>query len=267
MCVFVVNTQASSRYGGALGCYALHHSSKERCEQQGAEGCNHWGDGGSVQQLQAYKGQVQATAAFSRDKERRRLQGCGQASVGCAVGNAGQWDVRGTGAAGWTAAEDKTIETEGALAGAGRLLSTVERLGEKAGDEMAENDLSVGDASRWAEDAAGGKFEVWGEMQVQEGQQQQTCGAGGGDDRGDANNRDGEGAVEVCVSSRAVDEDTGVPDGGVGNRGGGRLVMGADGCYCWCGERMRLMRMNSSGGAGTCNVEGCGGRVAMEELV
>ena len=34
----------------------------------------------------------------------------------------------------------------------------MERVGEEARDEMAEDDLFVGDASRWAEDVAG----VWG---------------------------------------------------------------------------------------------------------
>ena len=72
------------------------------------------------------------------------------------------------------------------------ILSIVERVGEEARDEMAEADQSVGDASRCAEDAAGGQSEVWGEMQlqVQEGQQHQACRAGGGDDRGDAKDRD-----------------------------------------------------------------------------
>ena len=43
--------------------------------------------------------------------------------------------------------------------------------------------------------------------------------------------------------------------------------MGVGECYCWCGERMRLMCASSVEGAGTCDVEGCGGWVEKEELV
>ena len=42
------------------------------------------------------------------------------------------------------------------------LLPTVERVGAETRDEVAEDDLSVGDASRWTEDAAGGQSEVRG---------------------------------------------------------------------------------------------------------
>ena len=72
------------------------------------------------------------------------------------MSNAGQWAVRGTGATRWADAEDKATGAGGTLAGEGGLLSIVERVGEEARDEMAEDGLSVGDASRWAEDAAGG---------------------------------------------------------------------------------------------------------------
>ena len=90
------------------------------------------------------------------------------------MGNAGQWAVRSVGAARWADAEDKATVAKGTLAGGGGLLSIVGRVGEEARDEMAEDDLSVGDASRWAEDAAGGQSEVRGEMQVQEEQQHQA---------------------------------------------------------------------------------------------
>ena len=184
------------------------------------------------------------------------------------MGNGGQWASRSTGAARWADAEDKATAAEGTLAGEGGLLSTVERVGEEAGDEVAEDDLSVDDASRWAEDAAGGQSEVWGEMQVQEGQQHQACRTGGGDDRGDAEDWDEEGAAEVCVSSGAAAEGAGISDGGVGIGGGGKLVVGVGECYCWCGKRMRCMCASSAPqGAGTCDVEGCGGRVEVEEMV
>ena len=59
-----------------------------------------------------------------------------------------------------------------------------------------------------------------------------------------------------------------VSDGGVVNGGGGKLVMGVGECYCWCGERMRLMCVSSAPqGAGTCDVEGCGGRVESGEML
>jgi hypothetical protein len=44
--------------------------------------------------------------------------------------------------------------------------------------------------------------------------------------------------------------------------------MGEGECYCWCGKRMRFMCASSAPqGAGTCDVEGCGGRVEVEEMV
>ena len=49
--------------------------------------------------------------------------------------------------------------------------------------------------------------------------------------------------------------------------GGGKLMMGVGECYFWCGERMRFMCASNAQGAGTCDVEGCGGRVEVEELV
>ena len=45
------------------------------------------------------------------------------------------------------------------------------------------------------------------------------------------------------------------------------VAMGVGECYCWCGERMRLMCASSAERAGTCDVEGCGGLVKGEELV
>ena len=45
-------------------------------------------------------------------------------------------------------------------------------------------------------------------------------------------------------------------------------MVGVGECYCWCGKRMRLMCASSAPqGAGTCDVEGCGGRVEVEEMV
>ena len=81
----------------------------------------------------------------------------------------------------------------------------------------------------------------------------------------------------MCVSSGAAAEGTEVSDGGVekgggdggvGNGGDGKqFTMGAGEYFCWCGDRMRLMRASSAGGAGTCDVEGCGGWVEREQLV
>ena len=113
--------QGSSGHGGALGCSAMYHSSKEQCEQQSAEGLCDRGDDGSVLQLQTDEGQVQEATAFSRDAKRRRLQGSKQAAAGYIVGNAGQWAVRSTGAARWADAEEKAIAAEGTLAGEGGL--------------------------------------------------------------------------------------------------------------------------------------------------
>ena len=72
----------------------------------------------------------------------------------------------------------------------------------------------------------------------------------------------------MCVPSGAAAEGAGVFDGGVGIGGDGKLVVGVGECYCWCGKRMRCMCASSAPqGAGTCDVEGCGGRVELGEMV